>query len=322
MNPKVSVIVPVYNVEDYLERCLDSIINQTYRNLEIILVNDGSTDNCGAICEEYAKKDNRIIVIHKENGGQSTARNTGMDICTGEYIAFVDSDDYIHPETYNSCVYVMQKEDVDFVEFEFKKVYENDPFDDVTDYSYEIHNVKEVIEGRIRWKKHYCLAWNKLFKKIFIINLRFPKGLLHEDSMLFNIYVFQINKVGYIPLKFYYYFQREGSTMNSIFKIENTTSLKNRVEFYKLLKTTHNDLSQLQLKVINKHFHLDINRASFNKNDIDYKIRFKLISILLSVYKDLINSDILDRNQKNSIVLANENPLRFLEKCEKGIVRK
>ena len=92
---KISVIIPVYNVEKYLKRCLDSVINQTYKNLEIILVDDGSTDNSGKICDEYAKNDKRIIVIHKENGGVSVARNIGLDICTGDYVNFIDSDDWI-----------------------------------------------------------------------------------------------------------------------------------------------------------------------------------------------------------------------------------
>ncbi|HJA50079.1 MAG TPA: glycosyltransferase, partial [Candidatus Fusicatenibacter intestinipullorum] len=95
---KISVIIPVYNVEKYLKRCLDSVINQTYKNLEIILIDDGSTDNSGKICDEYAQKDERIIVIHKENGGVSSARNKGLDICIGDYISFIDSDDWINLE--------------------------------------------------------------------------------------------------------------------------------------------------------------------------------------------------------------------------------
>lgn len=98
--PLISVIVPVYNVESYIHRCIDSILNQTYVNLEIILVDDGSPDNCGQICDEYAQKDNRIIVIHQSNGGLSVARNAGLNKCTGKYIGFVDSDDCIHPEMY------------------------------------------------------------------------------------------------------------------------------------------------------------------------------------------------------------------------------
>ena len=101
---KISVIIPVYNVEKYLKRCLDSVINQTYKNLEIILIDDGSTDKSGNICDEYAAKDKRIIVIHKENGGLSDARNKGLDICTGDYISFIDSDDWIENGFYEYVV--------------------------------------------------------------------------------------------------------------------------------------------------------------------------------------------------------------------------
>ena len=104
MKPLISIIIPVYNVEQYLHRCVDSVLNQTYKNLEIILVNDGSPDNCPFICDEYAKKDKRIIVVHKENGGLSSARNAGLEIVQGEYISFIDSDDWIH-ENYNEILY-------------------------------------------------------------------------------------------------------------------------------------------------------------------------------------------------------------------------
>ena len=102
--PLISVIVPIYNVEKYLDRCVDSIINQTYKNLEIILVDDGSPDNCPQMCDDYAKKDSRIKVVHKENGGLSDARNVGMEVATGEYVSFIDSDDYISLDCYETVL--------------------------------------------------------------------------------------------------------------------------------------------------------------------------------------------------------------------------
>ena len=109
MNPKISIIVPIYNVEKYLPKCIDSIINQTLENIEIILVNDGSTDSCAEIIESYANKDNRIKVIHKKNGGQSSARNMGLDIAKGEYIGFVDSDDWLHYDMYENMYKSIKK---------------------------------------------------------------------------------------------------------------------------------------------------------------------------------------------------------------------
>lgn len=115
MIPLISIIVPVYKVEQFIHECVDSIIDQTYNHLEIILVNDGSPDRCGEICEEYAKQDHRIVVIHKENGGLSSARNAGLDICKGEYIAFIDSDDVIHPQFVELLYANIKEADLAFV---------------------------------------------------------------------------------------------------------------------------------------------------------------------------------------------------------------
>ena len=124
-NNLISIIVPIYNVEKYLKKCIDSIINQTYKNLEIILVDDGSPDNCGKICDEYAKKDNRIKVIHKENGGVSSARNVGVENATGEYIGFVDSDDYIEKDMYEVLINNLKKENADISIISNYEVYKN-----------------------------------------------------------------------------------------------------------------------------------------------------------------------------------------------------
>lgn len=103
-NPSISIIVPVYNIEEYLPRCIESILRQTYTNLQLVLVDDGSKDRSGALCDEYAKKDSRILVVHKENGGSSSARNRGIEVATGEYLGFVDSDDYVEPDMYGKMV--------------------------------------------------------------------------------------------------------------------------------------------------------------------------------------------------------------------------
>lgn len=180
-NPLITLIVPVYKVEPYLKRCLDSIINQTYKNLEIILVDDGSPDNCGIICDEYASKDKRIKVIHKENGGLSSARNTGLDIAQGEYISFIDSDDTIS---------------IDMIEYLYKLLNKND-----ADISICLHTIvrgskrwisyKKIKEGVITGKE--CIkkllyndgvdtsAWAKLYKRTLFNKIRYPNGKLFED---------------------------------------------------------------------------------------------------------------------------------------------
>lgn len=126
MNHKVSIIVPVYNVEKYIHKCIDSILAQTYRNLEIILVDDGSPDNCGKICDEYASNDNRIIVIHQKNGGLSAARNAGLNKSTGNFIVFVDSDDYLEISAIEDCIHYIKTNNYDILIFNWYDVYLDD----------------------------------------------------------------------------------------------------------------------------------------------------------------------------------------------------
>ena len=150
MNSLISVIVPIYNVEKYLDRCVESIINQTYKNLEIILVDDGSPDNCTQMCDDYAKKDSRIRVVHKENGGLSDARNAGMEVATGEYVSFIDSDDYISLDFYETLFQTMIDNDSDIVECSVVKFYENGKFDEYSDdQMIKNFNTVDGLEGLI-----------------------------------------------------------------------------------------------------------------------------------------------------------------------------
>lgn len=316
MFKKVSVIVPVYNVEKYLKMCIDSIIYQTYRNLEIILINDGSTDDSAKICDDYAKNDNRIIVIHQENAGQSSARNAGLDICTGEYIAFVDSDDYIHPRTYELCTYIMQKELVDFIEFEYNKITHTQGFNDVSLNDYEIHNMYDVLKGRILWEQHFSLIWSKFFDSNFIIKFRFQTDKIMEDDLLFNEYVFHTNKVISLPLKLYYYMQRQGSTMNIEYTMKHIQGLRSHINLYEKIKQNNLDLCELQLNAVIKYFY----RYFENTNDVQVKL--KAISVLMNLYEDIMEIDTINNNVKSSLMLARKDPNVLIEKCDKGVVRK
>lgn len=186
MEELVSIIVPIYNVEKYLNKCIDSILNQTYKNLEIILVDDNSPDNCPKICDEYAKQDTRIKVIHKENGGLSSARNAGLDICTGEYIAFVDSDDYVEKDYILDLYKTIKDSNADISVCGFNKidlytnkiigVYQDKKFlyDDTTKFEFLFRDdhVTSVV------------AWNKLYRKEIFNNLKYPEGHIHEDEYI------------------------------------------------------------------------------------------------------------------------------------------
>ena len=166
--PLVSVIVPVYKVESYLHRCVDCILAQTYANLEIILVDDGSPDNCGKICDEYAQKDKCIKVIHKKNGGLSDARNAGLDIAMGEYITFVDSDDWIHFQYVEILLNNLTKADVDISTCSFVRTPEKMLMDSkVSESSYHIYSSEKAIEQTLYQNRLDNSAWGKLYKKDF-----------------------------------------------------------------------------------------------------------------------------------------------------------
>lgn len=217
----ISVIIPVYNVEGYLEECLESILNQTYKKLEIILVDDGSTDNSGRICDKYKKLDERVIVIHKINGGLSSARNCGLQIAKGEFIAFVDSDDYIDLHTYEETLGCMLKYNCDIVEFRIcgrdidsnEKVIEMDK--------------DEVMYKHISSDFEYpnVAVWNKLYKENVIRNLRFPEGKIHEDYMFQCVALKNCKKYIFLNQSFYYYRIRENSITHTNFSVKDFDKL-------------------------------------------------------------------------------------------------
>lgn len=186
MNDLISVIVPVYNVEKYLKECIESIINQTYKNLEIILVDDGSPDNCGKICDNYAKQDKRIKVIHKENGGVSSARNKGLEACTGKYITFVDSDDFIE---LNFCEVMLKKikeTASDCIVSGYNRVYENKS-ETIMNSQLQIINQMEFLQKILQVQLGMGFCHMKLWKSEIIIknNIKFDSQLLVGEDALF-----------------------------------------------------------------------------------------------------------------------------------------
>jgi len=218
---KISIIIPVYNVEPYLRRCLDSVINQTHKNLEILCIDDGSTDNSGSICEEYAKKDSRIRVLHKENGGVSSARNVGLTHFTGYYLGFVDSDDWIEPDMYETLYASKLGNNVSLCAVSFTRddIIESPreliPQRELTRYEmllYAIRNVHYAGFGRV--------IWNKLYSSTDIrdIKLRFDENLkIAEDLKFIANLLFSGERSGvFINTPLYHYSRRPSSLMDSL----------------------------------------------------------------------------------------------------------
>lgn len=206
--PKVSIIVPVYNVEKYIERCLDSLVNQTLKDIEIIIVNDGSTDGSKEIIQKYLNKYKNIVYLEKENGGLSSARNYGIPYAKGEYIGFVDSDDYVELTMYEKMYNKAIEEKSDMVECDFIWEYPNKKREDIG----KIYSDKKeaIVEARV-------VAWNKIIKKDIIekTKITFPEGLRYEDIEFFYKIVPYLNKISFVKETLVHYVQRESSIANT-----------------------------------------------------------------------------------------------------------
>ena len=233
--PKISVIVPVYKVEPYLRKCLDSIVNQTYRNLQIILVNDGSPDKCGAICDEYAAGDRQIEVVHQENGGLSAARNTGLKLANGDYIGFVDSDDWIELDMYEYLLANALKYQADIAvcgRVERYKTY-SVPRNCA---NVRVLDTEMALELLLRDAEVQNCVWDKLWRRELFDNIRFPVGRTFEDIAVAYKLFAKAEKVVCLPDIKYNYLQRQGSILSDI-------SLSNRINYYLAAKERYDNMA-------------------------------------------------------------------------------
>lgn len=219
-NEKISVIVPIYNVEAYLERCLNTVCGQSYKNLDIILVDDGSTDNCLMICEKFADKDNRFTVIHQSNQGVSVARNTGLGAATGDYIAFVDSDDYIHPEMYERLYSLLKEHDADisacFIRGCWDSNYAEPPRNDIEIRVYDkVGAIQTVFDSKYEISGTGVVVTNKLYKKNIFNNLLFSTQVRRrEDEQIICYLMKRVDKFVITDERLYYYFNRPDSIIH------------------------------------------------------------------------------------------------------------
>lgn len=298
----VSIIIPIYQVETYIHRCIDSILSQNYSELEVILVDDGSPDNCGLICDEYALKDNRIVVIHKENGGLSSARNVALDICKGEYIMFVDSDDYVEPNFCEEALRIVVEKNVLCASFGYYEIRngERKQYGTTTPRFLE---AEEAIERIIKLDDViYNLAWNKIYHRSLFRNIRYPLGRLYEDQGTTYKLFDKAGKIYVSSVPLYNYIRREDSITG------NSTSIRavndkfdlwyERLSFLKiyypnLIYVAHQQLLELvqtgfailpwtksqELFGKFKHY-LDTNK----KDIINYKLNGRLISLYYYCY--------------------------------------
>lgn len=255
LNQIVSVIVPIYKVEKYLSRCVDSILQQTYKHLEIILVNDGSPDNCGTIADKYEKKDNRIKVIHKENGGLSDARNYGMRYVTGEFTLFVDSDDWLDHMLIEELVKASNKYKADIIQSAFYYAYDDYLLFDSRVYKNEkipeIFDNKTLMYQLVKNEKVKNFAWGKLYKTNLIKDIPFLKGVLFEDVFWAHLVMQRVSTYVSLNKPMYFYYQREDSIVAN-YTPRNLDIIKGLKERHKFIEEHYPHLVDESYKMILK----------------------------------------------------------------------
>lgn len=290
----ISIVVPIYNVEKYLVKCIESLLKQTYTNLEIILVNDGSTDNSLSLCEEYRKKDNRIKIINKKNGGLSDARNKGIDVATGKYIAFVDSDDYIECDMIEVLYRDLKENNANISMCGFDKIYEDESLKDnkneIIDYKFEVFDREKSIRELILDKKIHNYAWNKLYEKSLFNEIRYPFGKKMEDIgttyLLFNKADIIVNN----PVKKYNYTQRKNSIVNT------TSDNKLYIDRFELVKERYIFLSNIYPKMI----------------ELDIDFLFKIIELYRLNLKEYIK---LNSIHDLGLNVLKKNGIKIFRRC-------
>ena len=243
----ISVIVPVYNVEQYLSYCIESIVNQTYKNLEIILIDDGSPDNCPKICDEWALKDNRIKVYHLENGGAGKARNIGLSYATGKYISFIDSDDYVSIDFYKTLMSLIN-DNCDIVECDYTIVHDEECNFSSSEIKneYKIFTNEEAMELHIKDKIFKQVIWNKLYKYDIIKNIKFPEGNLVDDEFWTYQAIGSAKRLTHINKTLYAYRQQNESVMHSKYSLKWLSAVEaklKRIEYVRIYYPNLYDIS-------------------------------------------------------------------------------
>ena len=217
--PLISIVLPIYNVEKYLSNCIESVLIQTYKNLEVILVDDGATDSCGKICDEYAKKDDRIVVYHKENGGLSDARNYGLERCKGEYITFIDSDDYVDSDYVMYLYSTLIKYKTKMSICQHKVHYDNGKIKNLGHEGDEKLTSKECLERMLYHDVIDTSAWAKLYRTDLFDNVRYPKGKIFEDIGTTYKLMLTSEQIACGYEAKYHYIFHENSIVNSSFSV-------------------------------------------------------------------------------------------------------
>lgn len=305
-NDLISIIMPVYKVEEYLEKCIESVLKQTYTNLQIILVDDGSPDNCGKICDEYAKKDPRIEVIHKVNGGLSDARNVGIAKAKGKYIGFVDSDDYIKEDMYEILINLIKEYDADVSICNLYDVIDGKEYIRNNENGIQKYSRLEILKEVLLDKNIQSYAWNKLYKKELFDEIKYPIGKKYEDIGT-TFYVFEkCNKIVVTSKPEYYYLKRSDSLVNNV--TESTVLDYTDIIIQRYLYTQKN------IEELRKYNNYYLAKTLITAHN-DIELLGSISEKMQEKYKELYNLvyDIMKNNRKDIEELFNDEQKKTIE---------
>ncbi len=281
MKKTISIIIPVYNVDKYIEQCLDSIISQSYQKLEIILIDDGSTDQSGVICDKYARLDSRIKVIHQKNGGAASAKNVGLRIATGEYLAFVDSDDYLEQDVYQYMVSMLEKEKADVIQCCFKKVYKNsyieyNKFAETKEYN----DIREYLK-RYTFDWTCGLLWDKLYKRKIFDGVLFVEGRKIDDEFFTYQGIMNATKVIRSSKIIYNYRMRKSSVMLS--NESQRQIITDKIDYLEQRRVKITKVFP-ELKVVFDHHYLEMLLALSKEKNINEGQIYRIKSLIKNYF--------------------------------------
>ena len=303
MAPIISVVVPIYNVEQYLEKCVKSIQNQTLSNIEIILVDDGSTDESGVIAENLALNDERIRVYHKENGGLSSARNYGIDRATASLIGFIDSDDYIEADMYELLYNNLLKENADISMCSLYDVYPGLDLKKNREPKYLVLNNEQAIKIVLEAKLTSVTAVNKLYKKILFKNVRYPIGKIAEDAFVIVRLLQQCAKIVLTTEQKYYYIHRENSITTAQFRMKDCDVIEAYKLNYDIVKKNFPSLEkEAKMRICWSNFYV-LDKLMVSKSDMYHSVLRDVVSCLRNNFLFIIFSKNFHLSRKIAMVL-------------------
>jgi glycosyltransferase involved in cell wall biosynthesis len=314
---KISVVVPIYKVEKFLKRCIDTIVNQTYKNLEVILVDDGSPDKCGKIAEDYGNLDSRIKVVHKKNGGLSDARNIGMQNVTGDFTLFVDSDDWLEKNMIEKMIHISIECNADVVQSAFYYAYEDHLLFDNRYYQRDdppiVLDNEALMEELVVGERVKNFAWGKLYKTEIIRDIPFEKGVLFEDVFWAHLVMKRVKTYVILNQPLCYYFQRSDSIV-STYTTRNLDIIKGLKERHRFIEEFYGDLTNESFKVILKTCLIHYTLLFVNRRkDKGGKYRKEIQNYIKSNYRRLKESVRNDKTLRKQLFLFSIHP--FLNIC-------